>query len=134
MRAGGRERVDEQRLGESAAALVLPGREPGDERARASPAPELWMTRRDHGPAGSVTTRRFHGSNPGRLQHLGDEVLERLPVAHRPLEEGVLDDGPDLRGSSASVASRTAYPAGSGRAGDVAPSGSSSTQLVQRTW
>ena len=63
----------------------------------------------------------------------GEEVLERLPLADRPLEEGVLDDVPDglvvVRGRRADGVARRQRRA----AGTVAPSGSWSTQLVQRT-
>ena len=43
---------------------------------------------------GRATTRRFHGSKPGRRVMLDLPVLEGLPVAVRPLEEGVLLHGP----------------------------------------
>ena len=66
VRAADRERVDEQRLGQAPAALVLRGGEPGDERRRAVLAqlhPGRWRRPRRRG---STTTRRFHGSKPGR--------------------------------------------------------------------
>ncbi len=45
-------------------------------------------------PSESVTTRRFHGSKPGRPVTSAAPVLEGLALADRPLEERVLLDRP----------------------------------------
>ena len=89
---GRRERVDEQALGEPAVALVLAGGEPGDVPVRRR---SLWTTAcPTTAPSGSTTTRRFHGSKPGRCDTSAAKSSKRLALAHRPLEERVLGDRP----------------------------------------
>ena len=123
------ERVHEQRLRWAAAALVGSGGQPCEV---ALVVVQLQQRHRHH-----LTS--WIGDDPqvprleARTPHdLGLPDLERVPLRcdHSRKASSLTMKAAS---QSASVAARTANPAGSGRSGITAPSGSCSTQLVHRT-
>ena len=95
MLAGHLERVDHEGLSEAAAALVAAYGEPGDVRLGVAAVVGL----RDHdvGDADDAALGVGDDAEVPRLEagaalDRGHEVVVGLALAHRPLEEGVLDD------------------------------------------